>query len=251
VARSRAPLRGPRARDRLTRLPGRYSLFTGGAGTALFAAACLEADARYPGARAPLGSAALRSPRWTNASSATRSSSSASGATCSRPGGLPLPGVEHRDLARALTRQAYRAGASYVNVLYRDGTRAGDDRARPDEALTYAPEWQKSSRTSTGQRAHRDDGDPEPELLADLDGERVGRAVPQELVQIQMQLMARAAVNWCGIGAPNEGWAQQVFGEPDVERLWEKIAFCMRLDEPDPGRRLAGAPRAARGAHAA
>jgi hypothetical protein len=29
-------------------LPGRYSLFTGGAGTALFAAACLDADARYP-----------------------------------------------------------------------------------------------------------------------------------------------------------------------------------------------------------
>jgi hypothetical protein len=30
------------------RMPPRYSLFTGGAGTALFAAACLEADARYP-----------------------------------------------------------------------------------------------------------------------------------------------------------------------------------------------------------
>jgi len=30
------------------RLSGRYSLFTGGAGTALFAAACLDADARYP-----------------------------------------------------------------------------------------------------------------------------------------------------------------------------------------------------------
>jgi Lanthionine synthetase C-like protein len=30
------------------RLPGRYSLFTGGAGTALFAASCLEGDARYP-----------------------------------------------------------------------------------------------------------------------------------------------------------------------------------------------------------
>ena len=29
-------------------MPGRYSLFTGGAGTALFAAACLDADARYP-----------------------------------------------------------------------------------------------------------------------------------------------------------------------------------------------------------
>jgi Lanthionine synthetase C-like protein len=30
------------------RMPGRYSLFTGGVGTALFAAACLETDARHP-----------------------------------------------------------------------------------------------------------------------------------------------------------------------------------------------------------
>jgi hypothetical protein len=32
----------------VARMPARYSLFTGGAGTALFAAACLEGDARYP-----------------------------------------------------------------------------------------------------------------------------------------------------------------------------------------------------------
>ena len=30
------------------------------------------------------------------------------------------------------------------------------------------------------------------------------------------------------------GLGAAVFGEPDVERLWEKVAFCMRLDEPDP-----------------
>ncbi|HJQ51806.1 MAG TPA: LanC-like protein [Gaiellaceae bacterium] len=30
------------------RMPGRYALFTGGVGTALFAAACLDGDARYP-----------------------------------------------------------------------------------------------------------------------------------------------------------------------------------------------------------
>jgi hypothetical protein len=29
-------------------MTSRYSLFTGGAGTAVFAAACIEADARYP-----------------------------------------------------------------------------------------------------------------------------------------------------------------------------------------------------------
>jgi Lanthionine synthetase C-like protein len=30
------------------RMPGRYALFTGGVGTALFAAACIDADARFP-----------------------------------------------------------------------------------------------------------------------------------------------------------------------------------------------------------
>jgi hypothetical protein len=36
------------ALEQVARVPGRYSLFTGGVGTALFAAACLDADARYP-----------------------------------------------------------------------------------------------------------------------------------------------------------------------------------------------------------
>jgi aminopeptidase len=146
------------------------------------------------------------------------------------------PDIEHRDLARALTRQAYRAGASYVHVLYRDGhTRRAMIELGPDEALTYSPEWMKQLVGSLqGNALIATAGDPEPDLLADLDGERVGRAVPQELVEIQMRLMSENAVNWCGIGAVSEGWATQVFGEPDVERLWDQIAFCMRLDEPDP-----------------
>ena len=36
------------ALEQAARLPGRYSLFTGGPGTALFAAACIDGDARYP-----------------------------------------------------------------------------------------------------------------------------------------------------------------------------------------------------------
>jgi aminopeptidase len=41
-------------------------------------------------------------------------------------------------------------------------------------------------------------------------------------------------VNWSGVAFPSEGWAKQIFGEPDVERLWELVAFCVRLDEDDP-----------------
>jgi aminopeptidase len=147
-----------------------------------------------------------------------------------------FPAVEHHELARALTRQAYRAGAAYVHVVYRDGhARRAMIELGPDEALTYAADWQKALVSAwAGNAMIGTTGDPEPDLLADLDGERVGRAVQQELVGIQMEHLGNNVLNWCGIGAPSDGWAQQVFGEPDVERLWEKVAFCMRLDEPDP-----------------
>src|SRR6185369_16870114 len=195
------------------RLPGRYSLFTGGAGTALFAAACLDGDPRYAELVVRVGANV-------------------------QPGQevFLLSAVEHHELTRALARQAYRAGASYVHVRYNDGhTRRAMIELGPDEALTYSPEWLKTFTASmSGNAMIATTGDPEPELLADLDGERVGRAVPQEIVQIRVQQITENNVNWCGVGAPNEGWAKQVFGEPDVERLWEKVAFCMRLDEPDP-----------------
>jgi aminopeptidase len=147
-----------------------------------------------------------------------------------------FPAVEHHDLARALVRHCYRAGASYVNVLYVDAhARKAMIELGPDEALTYSPEWMlELVRSCAGNALIATTGDPEPNLLADLDGERVGRAVQQEIWQIRMQQMAENTVNWVGVGAPSEGWARQVFGEPDLERLWEKVAFCMRLDEPDP-----------------
>jgi aminopeptidase len=147
-----------------------------------------------------------------------------------------VPEIEHRELARALTRQAYRAGAAYVHVLYLDPhVRRAMIEFGPDTALSFAPEWMKSAVASfSGNALIATIGDAEPDLLADLDGERIGRAVQQDIVEIRMQQMRENSINWCGVGAPNAGWAQEVYGEPDVERLWEEVAFCMRLDEPDP-----------------
>jgi len=51
---------------------------------------------------------------------------------------------------------------------------------------------------------------------------------------VRMQQLGENAINWCGVAAPTSGWAQQVFGEPDLERLWQEVSFCMRLDEADP-----------------
>jgi aminopeptidase len=143
---------------------------------------------------------------------------------------------EHADIARALTRQCYRAGASYVNIRYDDPhLRHAMIGLGPDSALTYSPEWmQQFAREMTGNALLATTGTPEPELFADLDGDRVGRAMQVEVAKIRRQQHHENTVNWCGIGAPNEGWAQQVLGEPDVERLWALVATCFRLDEDDP-----------------
>jgi aminopeptidase len=147
-----------------------------------------------------------------------------------------LPLVEHAELGRAVVRQAYNAGASYVHILYRDDhVRHAMIGLGPDSALTYSADWEKQlTRAMDGNAEIGTTGKPDPQLLADLDGERIGRAIQVEIAEIVQRQHRENTINWCGIGAPNEGWARQVFGEPDVERLWEKVAFCMRLDEPDP-----------------
>jgi aminopeptidase len=144
--------------------------------------------------------------------------------------------VEHAELMRALTRQSYRAGASYVNVIYDDQhVKRAMIELGPDEALGYSPAWAKVvTEGHAGNALIGVSGNPEPELLADLDGERVSRAIQLETAEIQRRLHQERAFNWCAAGGPNEGWARQVLGEPDVERLWELVAFCFRLDESDP-----------------
>jgi len=144
--------------------------------------------------------------------------------------------VEHAPLARALTRAAYRAGARYVDVRYRDDhVRHAMIELGPDEALTHSPEWMKQLyRAMEGGAQLWTTGDPEPQLMNDLDGERVGRARMKEVIEIIRDQMVERSLNWSGVAYPSEGWATQIYGEPDVERLWEAVAFCTRLDEADP-----------------
>lgn len=146
--------------------------------------------------------------------------------------------VEHAPLVRTVARAAYKAGASYVDVAYVDQhvRRAMIERG-PDDVLGWTPPWLLKRMRDFG--AHKSaaigiSGDPEPDLLADLDGARVGRARMPELADEGMRQVNDGLVNWTVIACPNEGWAHKVFGEPDVERLWQEVAFCARLDEDDP-----------------
>jgi aminopeptidase len=144
--------------------------------------------------------------------------------------------LEHAPLVRALTRAAYGAGARYVDVFYTDQhVRRAMIEFGPDAALDYTPDWLVERwEAMRGNATIGTTGDPEPELLADLPGERVGRARMPHLAEVKMAQMGDRVVNWTGIACPSAGWAAKMFGEPDLERLWEAVAFCTRLDEPDP-----------------
>ncbi len=57
--------------------------------------------------------------------------------------------------------------------------------------------------------------------------------MPQELATLSRQAMLGGSVVWNIVAAPNPGWAEQVFGEPDVDRLWDAVSVAMRLDADD------------------
>src|SRR5207247_214795 len=96
--------------------------------------------------------------------------------------------VEHVPLARAFARAAYRAGARYVDVYYIDNhIKRALVELGPDEALDYAPPWLIEKWKATGAErgaAIATTGDPEPDLMTGLDGERVGRARMKRLSEI-------------------------------------------------------------------
>ena len=146
--------------------------------------------------------------------------------------------LAHAPLARAIARRAYEVGARYVDVDYNDAhVRRERIRNAREETLDWTPPWSLAEIkhiAETHGAVLQFSGDPEPELLADLDGRRVGKTRAKLLSERYLATMNRRLMNWTIIAYPNEGWAQAIFGEQDVERLWQAVATAIRLDEPDP-----------------
>ena len=63
-----------------------------------------------------------------------------------------LARVEHAEIARAVTRAAYQAGARYVDVLYSDQhLRRALIEGAPDDVLSWTPPWllERARRSAT------------------------------------------------------------------------------------------------------
>jgi len=147
--------------------------------------------------------------------------------------------VEHAPFVRALTAASYAAGARYVWADYADQyVRRHLIRNAADDVLEWSPPWQLEEQEYLGRvggAAITIAGDPNPDVFADLDGGRVGKARPKQLVERGLELRFRdRRIAWTIAAYPTARWAERVFDDGDLERLWSEVARAVRLDEADP-----------------
>jgi aminopeptidase len=144
--------------------------------------------------------------------------------------------VAQRDVARAVAEAAYLAGAKRVVVEYGDAqVRLSALRHAPMDGLTSAMDWELEKARSLDDAGVANialTGNPAPHLFDGIPPERLA-AMPMELAMASRVAVGNGNLAWTVAAAPNEGWAEQVFGEPDVERLWDAVSVAFRLDEPD------------------
>jgi aminopeptidase len=145
--------------------------------------------------------------------------------------------VEQVQFARALTEAAYAAGARYVDVWYWDQhTKRSRIRHAPADSLSWVPPWLEARAAFlTEQRGAliQVNANPEPNLLIGLDLDRIAADRMPTVDRLQ-QSKTDDLISWSIVAYPTAGWAEAIFGEPDIDRLWQAFAEAMRLNEPDP-----------------
>jgi aminopeptidase len=146
-------------------------------------------------------------------------------------------------LARRITEQAYRAGASLVTTLF------SDDEATlmryhfaPDESFDRAANWlydgMGAAFKSGAARLAIAGGNPA--LLSNEDPNKVGRAnrAVSQAYRPALELITRHAINWTIVASATPAWAAAVFpNEPPaiaLAKLWDAIFATTRLDSDDP-----------------
>ena len=142
----------------------------------------------------------------------------------------------HLEIARAVVEAAYAAGAAWVEPIWSDGPmhRSAVDHTSAEQlsasrpwALARIEEWRRQGAVAITLL-----GDPDPHVLEGADPAKVAARPVEEAAAMRRAFFD--GIRWTAVGAPNPGWARQIFGEPDVDRLWQAVGKAMRLDATDP-----------------
>lgn len=155
---------------------------------------------------------------------------------------LITPWVENADFVRVLTEQAYKAGASFVDVLWEDEQlRLTRFEHAPRDSFDLHSDWPSAAIIEAGKR-----GDavirmatPDPTLLLKQDPSLVNVFQKTQSQQLQpyVNLVRNRGINWAGIAVPTERWAANVLPDvPEGERIrkmWEIIFEMCRISTTD------------------
>jgi aminopeptidase len=144
------------------------------------------------------------------------------------------------ELTRAITADAYKRGAKFVDVSYWDPyVKRERLEYAADEALEFVPPWHGSRTLQLGDERAAVislSGPVEPHLFDDVDPARLGRDVFPRVKEWTTVINERT-VNWCIAPGPTETWAQLVhpdLGPDALAKLWDEVVHICRLGEPDP-----------------
>jgi aminopeptidase len=154
---------------------------------------------------------------------------------------LVVAALGQEALARRIVELVYRAGAVFVDMVYRDPyVQLARLQHGVDEALGYEPEWIVERVRQHGLQQGATialSGPVAPGLLDGIDPDRIGRDRPPGQKQ-STENMTRSRNNWTIVPCPTQEWATLVHPDLDpaaaLERLWEQIAVVCRLDTDDP-----------------
>jgi aminopeptidase len=146
--------------------------------------------------------------------------------------------LDHAPLVRAITEEAYEAGARFVDVHYNDPyVRRARAIASPDDTLGWTPPWmvERLERAAEIEAAVVGISDSSySDVFEGVDGQRLAAARMRDFERTWLRVVTEGAVAWSLIAFPTERWAREALGEPDVSRLWEAVAHALRLREDDP-----------------
>jgi aminopeptidase len=146
--------------------------------------------------------------------------------------------LDHAPLARAITDEAYRSGAGYVDVVYMDPwVRRALVAAGPEDGLDRTPPWMLTRlerAVETDSAVILITGGSNAEVFEGLDGTRLARARHTSLDRAWIAAVMDHQLAWTILACPTEAWAREALGVPNTARLWEAVSRALRLDQPDP-----------------
>ena len=146
-------------------------------------------------------------------------------------------------LARRITEQAYKAGASVVTPIYGDEEAALIRfRHARNESFDAAPAWlyegMAAAYRSGAARLAITGNDPS--LLSKEDPEKVSRVnrATSKAYRPALELITREEINWTIVSSATPAWAKAVFPglaeDEALARLWQAIFKATRVDRDDP-----------------